>query len=87
MGIEPTFLAWEANVLPLNYTREKCHSKSRKEEKTPDDWNDAVPLQFAERYLVGSGQQQAVDRESLRERSYSGVDFASSITTAKHCDG
>ncbi len=22
MGIEPTFLAWEANVLPLNYTRE-----------------------------------------------------------------
>jgi hypothetical protein len=21
MGIEPTFLAWEANVLPLNYTR------------------------------------------------------------------
>jgi hypothetical protein len=23
MGIEPTFLAWEANVLPLNYTRLK----------------------------------------------------------------
>ena len=21
MGIEPTYLAWEANVLPLNYTR------------------------------------------------------------------
>ncbi len=21
MGIEPTFLAWEANVLPFNYTR------------------------------------------------------------------
>ena len=25
MGIEPTFLAWEANVLPLNYTRENNH--------------------------------------------------------------
>ena len=25
MGIEPTYLAWEANVLPLNYTRiSKC---------------------------------------------------------------
>jgi hypothetical protein len=23
MGIEPTFLAWEANVLPLNYTRDR----------------------------------------------------------------
>ena len=21
MGIEPTYLAWKANVLPLNYTR------------------------------------------------------------------
>jgi hypothetical protein len=24
MGIEPTYSAWEANVLPLNYTRENC---------------------------------------------------------------
>ena len=24
MGIEPTFEAWEAPVLPLNYTRDKC---------------------------------------------------------------
>jgi hypothetical protein len=24
MGIEPTYSAWEANVLPLNYTREVC---------------------------------------------------------------
>jgi hypothetical protein len=24
MGIEPTYLAWEANVLPLNYTRGHC---------------------------------------------------------------
>ena len=24
MGIEPTFEAWEAPVLPLNYTREKA---------------------------------------------------------------
>jgi hypothetical protein len=23
MGIEPTYAAWEAAVLPLNYTREK----------------------------------------------------------------
>ena len=27
MGIEPTFLAWEANVLPLNYTRGRANSK------------------------------------------------------------
>ena len=25
MGIEPTYLAWEANVLPLNYTRADRH--------------------------------------------------------------
>ena len=24
MGIEPTFEAWEAPVLPLNYTRDMC---------------------------------------------------------------
>jgi hypothetical protein len=24
MGIEPTLMAWEAIVLPLNYTRAKC---------------------------------------------------------------
>ena len=24
MGIEPTYLAWKAKVLPLNYTRECC---------------------------------------------------------------
>ena len=24
MGIEPTFSAWEADVLPLNYTRMSC---------------------------------------------------------------
>ena len=32
MGIEPTYLAWKASVLPLNYTREELlkysmHSK------------------------------------------------------------
>jgi hypothetical protein len=26
MGIEPTYAAWEAAVLPLNYTREAPHS-------------------------------------------------------------
>ncbi len=26
MGIEPTYAAWEAAVLPLNYTRERPHS-------------------------------------------------------------
>ena len=26
MGIEPTFSAWEADVLPLNYTRVGCPS-------------------------------------------------------------
>ena len=25
-GIEPAFSAWEADVLPLNYTRVKCPS-------------------------------------------------------------
>ena len=25
MGIEPTFSAWEADVLPLNYTRAKAN--------------------------------------------------------------
>ncbi|MCD6055153.1 MAG: hypothetical protein K0R12_115 [Gammaproteobacteria bacterium] len=25
MGIEPTLSAWEADVLPLNYTRRKTH--------------------------------------------------------------
>lgn len=25
MGIEPTLFAWEAKVLPLNYTREVCY--------------------------------------------------------------
>jgi hypothetical protein len=24
MGIEPTYAAWEATVLPLNYTRVRC---------------------------------------------------------------
>lgn len=47
MGIEPTFLAWEANVLPLNYTRENCHSKSGKDQITLDDRNHAVPFQLA----------------------------------------
>ncbi len=27
MGIEPTFSAWEADVLPLNYTRKLINSK------------------------------------------------------------
>ena len=25
MGIEPTYLAWKASVLPLNYTRKKLY--------------------------------------------------------------
>ena len=25
-GIEPSLSAWEADVLPLNYTRERAHS-------------------------------------------------------------
>jgi hypothetical protein len=29
MGIEPTYLAWEANVLPLNYTRLGANSIKR----------------------------------------------------------
>ena len=28
MGIEPTYQAWEARVLPLNYTREKLRRSS-----------------------------------------------------------
>ena len=28
LGIEPTLFAWEAEVLPLNYTRVGAHSKS-----------------------------------------------------------
>ena len=27
MGIEPTYLAWKASVLPLNYTRKQSHMK------------------------------------------------------------
>ena len=27
MGIEPTYLAWKASVLPLNYTRIYCDEK------------------------------------------------------------
>ncbi len=37
MGIEPTFLAWEANVLPLNYTRDSRHFKSAEDQITLDD--------------------------------------------------
>ena len=29
MGIEPTLLAWEAKVLPLNYTRVRCRGAPR----------------------------------------------------------
>ncbi len=29
MGIEPTLLAWEAKVLPLNYTRVRCRDAPR----------------------------------------------------------
>src|SRR6478672_12676678 len=28
-GIEPAFSAWEADVLPLNYTREGAHCRGR----------------------------------------------------------
>ena len=30
MGIEPTYPAWKAGVLPLNYTRERMLSYHRK---------------------------------------------------------
>jgi hypothetical protein len=29
MGIEPTFSAWEADVLPLNYTRKLSRSYTK----------------------------------------------------------
>ena len=29
MGIEPTLVAWEATVLPLNYTRKRYHLKDQ----------------------------------------------------------
>ncbi len=29
MGIEPTFEAWEASILPLNYTRHESAQRGR----------------------------------------------------------
>ena len=29
-GIEPAFSAWEADVLPLNYTRKSCNESAAK---------------------------------------------------------
>ena len=33
MGIEPTYPAWKAGVLPLNYTRIKCMKLNTAEQK------------------------------------------------------
>ena len=35
MGIEPTYEAWEAAVLPLNYTRGGSHSKGNGKPERP----------------------------------------------------
>lgn len=46
MGIEPTFSAWEADVLPLNYTRERARIIA-------DQFKNAIRI-----YILGSNLVQ-----------------------------
>ena len=48
MGIEPTSKAWEAFVLPLNYTRKKTRS----------DVARSRPLNVRVMFLIGRGLYQ-----------------------------
>ena len=73
MGIEPTFSAWEADVLSLNYTRAggserlvslamELHEKRLSWETTAQQWN-------AESILMLTGRGQWYDGTLLREMS------------------
>ena len=66
MGIEPTPPAWEAGVLPLNYTR--IWSGRRDSNPRPSPWQgDALPLSHFRRQvqlnklLGGSGRNRTAD--------------------------
>ena len=54
MGIEPTYPAWKAGVLPLNYTRMKCpvpESNQRHE----DFQSSALPTELTRHKIAGVG--------------------------------
>lgn len=44
MGIEPTYAAWEAAVLPLNYTRPNLREKTQ---SSPGGDSSIIPVGFA----------------------------------------
>ena len=49
MGIEPTYLAWKASVLPLNYTRK--HLRSAQNRNRTSDTRIFSPLLYQLSYL------------------------------------
>jgi hypothetical protein len=52
MGIEPTYLAWKANVLPLNYTRMKW-SGQRDSNSRPRPWQGrALPTELCPHFFI-----------------------------------
>ena len=46
-GIEPALSAWEADVLPLNYTRvgARVYLAARLASSTPSDWKSRIELE------------------------------------------
>ena len=56
MGIEPTYLAWKASVLPLNYTRifnYKC-PEPESNQRHEDFQSSALPTELSSHTLPGN---------------------------------
>ena len=84
MGIEPTLVAWEATVLPLNYTRADEEPRRRGTHPRRDGTSPSVTGQSRTRehahpegpgdYIDGSAFEAAVGRELVeRERRDDGI--------------
>ncbi len=84
MGIEPTYLAWKASVLPLNYTRMRAIDGTR----TRDPNLGKVVLHQLSHYRILSFRAQSRNRTSdtrifsplLYQLSYLGILMSESMT-------
>ena len=66
MGIEPTFSAWEADVLPLNYTRRKSPAEKPVRIdiaclKSPAPWN-TPPSEFLTKLISSKSTHSPIRR-------------------------
>ncbi len=72
MGIEPTYSAWEADVLPLNYTRDAQGNsavlrRGRSSKSPPPLWYlmamSNIPEQVTEMEILVNGSPRNIDGE------------------------